>query len=91
MSHLFGGLHFCTLSLCVSGGEFGDWSVQGTWSSHGPDMNGLGWMAGREGSLMAPDLKRMGDIESNSNPTLKWRIRHFFHICSATLKFGYVY
>eukprot|EP00435_Cladocopium_sp_Y103_P020708 s2227_g5.t1 len=30
---------FCGFRM---GGEFGDWSVQGTWSAHGPDMSGLG-------------------------------------------------
>eukprot|EP00913_Durusdinium_trenchii_P017185 g16160.t1 len=30
---------FCGFNM---GGEFGDWSMQGTWSDKGPDMRGLG-------------------------------------------------
>lgn len=28
--------------LKLRGGEFGDWSTQGTWAPHGADMRGLG-------------------------------------------------
>ncbi|CAK9040041.1 unnamed protein product [Durusdinium trenchii] len=54
---------FCGFNM---GGEFGDWSMQGTWSDKGPDMRGLGQvMTEQQNSKLYESLDLMGTFADN--------------------------